>query len=325
VHPAAVSRLEKDAAAAVSRPEEDAAAVKKLLVGCGVVAGVLIVVLLLFGFLTTTWVKKSIPTHDLKAARATLRERFGDSDSFVPALDGHLDPARLETFVATRESLLARRTELGSRLTTFAVTVREKRETHHDWVQRGLDALSMAQGGVGLYGSVVAYLQSYTDRLLAAGMGEGEYAYLYSLAYFSWLQWDPLGKPADVEAFRKMGIEEQVLEAWRERGRTLRHQLENAQGALQQKPQRTRAEEATLALLGPEIEAARASGRFPFAGHVPAAWATVLEPYRARLMATQPHTAAEAALELVRVADHNDRGFQFHMSFDDSTRSHRRH
>ncbi|MFQ5599274.1 MAG: hypothetical protein ACE5G2_01830 [Candidatus Krumholzibacteriia bacterium] len=286
---------------------------KKVLVGCAVAAGVLLLLGVVSGVLVVNWVRKELPEMKrLTEAREALIERFGDREDYVPALDAQLRPERIELFVSAREHLLFDRAEVAARLESFI-----KKTRSEDWERRGafeklVEGLNMLKGGLGIAGQGMEYLGIRSEKLLDAGMGEGEYAYLFCLMCYSWLEWDPFEALGE-EAVEDLGLEDEVVALQGEFRRILLRQLKNQRLELQDKDDRTPAEERALELVADAIRQARdRSGRFPFQGAIPSSWVAVLEPFRDRFTATLPTTPTELLLESVeQLLEEDDSSFTF--------------
>ncbi len=284
---------------------------KKFLIGCGIAAGVGVLLLVVGGLLSYAWVKKQLPHLDqVREARTTLTERFGQRDDYVPPLDGQLESARIELFVAVRESLLATRGEIGGRLETFM-----SRTDRPDWegrniFQKFVEGLSLARGGVGLFREAATYVGARAERLLAVEMGEGEYTYLFCLVSYAWLEWDPEAV-LDREWFAKNDLEEAFYEFRSQHRRTFLKQMRSLRRELEAKSERSAAETQTLEMVSAALDAAHGDD-FPFQGVLPPAWVAVLEPYRARFETTLPRQPGEYILESVEhlLDQDKNRGFQ---------------
>jgi hypothetical protein len=277
---------------------------RKWIMGCGVVLAVLCVALVGIGVVTTAWFKKRFP--DAKQFRVTqeeLHKRYGAPEAFVPPVDGSLPADRLALFAALRDSVAARRQEAAPAL-AFIEDAKRKRPAGRTTIEKIGDKIGFLQGGFSLVSGVLDYF-SYQQRLLRdAGMGPGEYRFYQSLTSYSWLGWNPLARPQDVEALRSMEILEDVEAETAAADSLLRQQLANAQHALATQPPQTDAARALATALDAELGVPAEAGRFPFAGHLPVGWAAALAPYRDRLLAALPQSPAEVPLEVMHPTVH---------------------
>jgi hypothetical protein len=159
------------------------------------------------------------------------------------------------------------------------------------------------------------YLGGKTRLLLASGMGEGEYDYLYALTSFADLQWDPQSAGADSGGAAHRDLPKQIAAQKFELQTIFETQLANLQQALEKQTGRSPEEEALLALLCTELPAARQKNTFPLAGGLPPHITAALAPYEPRLRAALPRTLNGAYLDVLQVTE-QDNGVQFRWSGD---------
>ena len=159
--------------------------------GCGLVVGLGVVMALA---LATGWVVTLRPLHEAVEAREALAELYGTQDEFTPPAHGAVPAERMEAFLAVREQLAgscARLTESRSTIDSVEdfewVDQPKKREELFEspW-SRGLAA-------IGLELRRGEFWRARNEALLDAGMGLGEYSYLFVLAYSSHLVPDQEG------------------------------------------------------------------------------------------------------------------------------------
>ena len=156
-----------------------AGSMKNWLIGCGLGCGLLIALgagLGAAGYFGVRHVAKR--AEGLEAARDSLIARFGPPEAYAPPADGSLPPERIEAFLMARH-LMAPVRERTSR--TLAVL---------DGTSGG-NLPERVRAGVNLVPHMLAFIEDRDRALLQAGLGTGEYQYLYSLAYFSLLGKDP--------------------------------------------------------------------------------------------------------------------------------------
>lgn len=286
---------------------------KKLLIGCGVTCLVIILLMVVAGVASYQWVKKQVPhMHEVEQARTALLERFGPRDAFVPDLDGALRPERVQLFLAVRESLLTTRAEIGGRLEGF-VGKTGKHFEGRNFFQKIIEGMSMAKGGVGLFGQATEYIGTRAQRLMASEMGEGEYTYLFCLLSYCWLEWDP-SKEFDPDWFASHDMKDAVDEFTTQHRRVFVKQLRNLRDKLEEKTPRTSEEEKNLERVRQALQETRGDA-FPFQGAMPAPWVAVLDPFRQRFQATLPRSPGEYILESVEqlIDEEEKRGVRIHM------------
>lgn len=157
---------------------------KKWLIGCGIGCGAitLIVIILVMGgfFFVRNIVQDFRSSEELLD---TLTEEFGTIQEYCPSPNGAIEPERLETFLAVREAMDPVREELEQSL-RFLQGSEDK----------GLDeeerrsVLKKITTGFGMISQIADFHKARIQALLDLGMGMGEYHYLYTVCYYSWLK-----------------------------------------------------------------------------------------------------------------------------------------
>jgi len=273
-----------------------ASTTSKVLTGCGI--GCLLVVIVGVGasFMGYRWIQNTSEAYE-EAGRIEreLKDRFGQARAFVPAPGPGVSSDRMEVFLTVRDALTGPREELSATVTGLAGGDGEP------GIGNGLRA---ARAGVSLGPRVLEFANARNRALLEAGMGVGEYTWIYWFTYFAWL-----GHPADDSALHEMveshnsdgssvqihidgGMEPERI-TWRLR-RDVTAMLRNLQTELESDP----AQADLLAAVTAEIAALDADpGRVPWQSGLPEAFAVGLEPYRERLEAT--YSKATNPFELV--------------------------
>lgn len=156
-----------------------AGSAKNWLIGCGLGCGLLIALGLGLGAAGYFGVRHVVKRAEgLEAARDSLVARFGPPGAYVPPADGSLPPERVEAFLMARH-LMAPVRERTSR--TLAVLDGSS----------GSSLPERLRVGVNFVPHMLAFIEDRDRALLKAGLGNGEYQYIYSLAYFDLLGKDP--------------------------------------------------------------------------------------------------------------------------------------
>jgi hypothetical protein len=267
-------------------------------VGCGL--------LLLIGILLAVagWIFTRGAMRGIDAtieARSQIEERHGQPEEFVPWPDGAIPADRMETFLRVRETCAPARRELGAVFDSFPPTEDAVRELEQKSLAEKFGFLFGASRTVmGLPGHLGRFTEARNRALLDAGMGLGEYTYIYVLAYDSWPALSPAG-----------GVEHSADEAeetappdgaaWAgERVRqTILTQLRNQLSALPQDPG-PEFPSGWRESLAAEIEALEADPlRVPWQDGLPGPVADSLAPYRQRLEATYEPLVKEYELSRV--------------------------
>lgn len=144
-------------------------------IGCGVlVVGAVVAA----GALTWYSTQLSREYKKVQQSEKALVEATQPAGAFVPPPGGVPDPARLESFLDVRGSL----SEWRERLATENDRYAERRGGN--WFLRAGDASELAGIMAGLW-------LARNEALKSAGMGPGEYEWLYGLVYYGWLGHDP--------------------------------------------------------------------------------------------------------------------------------------
>ena len=292
--------------------------VKKVLIGCGIVVGLFVLVLIGGGLFVGRWVKSELPDFEqLEQSRDALLEQYGAREDYAPSLDGQVRPERIEAFLAVRESLLTTRATIATRSEALLARAHDEQWDERSAFEKIGEAFKMARGGIGLFREGMEYIGARADQLLAVGMGEGEYTYLYGLMVYSWLDWDPVGEFGD-QWFLDHDMENVPDEFRDEYRRVFVRQLRNQRQALEDKTDRSADEEATFELLEQTVREARTMrGTFPYQGEaLPEAWRTTLEPYRARLIATLPRTPTEYLVDSIEQLIDDEETKGVHVQFE---------
>ncbi len=288
---------------------------KKVLIGCGVAAALCILLFIGGVWMVARWAKEKFPsTKQIEAVQLDLKQRFGDREAFLPA--ANLDPARLEIFLGVRDSLVARGAVVGGDVEHLGRIGKQTENKKRTMIERILQGTNTARGGIGLATRALDYTLRRGQALLEAGMGDGEYGYLFALSYFSYLEWNPAAgdtATTDKDVRSDTGAR-QTLSAMRE---TFIQQLRNLETSLAADPNRDREADALLALVRAEIAETVDGGRFPLAGRMPPAWRAVLDRYRDRIAATRPRNPTELFLDRMEYRNEGI-NFQFDRSEPDA-------
>lgn len=169
-----------------------ASTAKKWLLGCGLGCGIPLLLMIVVSLVGGIRMMK--PLNEAVDAQKELIASFGTRDEWVPPVDG-LTPDRLERFLAVRDSL----NPLCAEFTEIAVKFRKMEELDSDGEKPGKLEMLKAVGGVtgavfSFPGNIGRFTAVRNQELMAAGMGLGEYIWIYVLAYNS-----DLGHPPNVD------------------------------------------------------------------------------------------------------------------------------
>jgi hypothetical protein len=190
---------------------------KKWLIGCGIGCGVIILILIALGITGYMFFKNIADEFkDYDVLMTTLTERYGSIKDFTPNPDGTINPERVEAFLAVRKAF----GPVREKLETSFKTLQDRVGQSGIEVKKPKNIFQMIKTGVGLIPQVAEFMKSRNQALLDAGMGMGEYYYIYSISYYSWLGYLPEDGP-DFEIVgpddeRSSWDQEEVLEERRD-------------------------------------------------------------------------------------------------------------
>jgi len=176
--------------------------------GCGCGCGLLALVLGLLGWGGYVFIRGIVgEAKKGEAVMAKVRERHGGFSDFQPDPTGALPPERVETFLRVRELMAEARGKTEASLALLSSKApdgaTEVPGILGQLLRWGL-GVARIEGVTSLPPQVIGFVSAKGNALLEAGMGPGEYQYLYAIVYFSWL-----GKsPADGPAFILVGDDE---------------------------------------------------------------------------------------------------------------------
>ncbi len=158
---------------------------KKLVSGCVIGCLVLMIVGVILVFSGYLGVKKMIrKAEETQQVMARVTKEFGRVSDFVPPPSGIIAADRIETFLEVRELSRPERDALEETLAQLSVA-----EGGGEGNGRNpMDFARSVRAGVGVVPQMVAYTTARNEAFLEAGMGMGEYLYLYTLIYGSWLE-----------------------------------------------------------------------------------------------------------------------------------------
>lgn len=265
---------------------------KKWLVGCGIGCAVIILILIVLGVGGYVFFKNLIGEFKVQEElMATLTERYGQIRDFCPEPDGSIGPSRIEAFLSVREAFAP----FQEKLEISMRELQDRAGQNEVEIKKPKNVFEMVRLGFGLIPQIAEFLKFRNQALLDAEMGMGEYYYIYTISYFSWL-----GKlPEDGPDFEVMGPEdsesrwgemdkEETLEERRDimlrrLHRTLLPMLQNQREKLAvTEPSETRSEWRNI--LEAEIQAMEEDRfRLPWEDGLPDVIKASLEPYRDRL------------------------------------------
>ena len=159
---------------------------QKWFIGCGIGCGVLVLVGVMLAT-GTCYLFKGVAEdfEEVSASHDVLVAEYGEYGEFTPAADGSVAPERIQTFLAVRAGLEESRAELHELFAEFPP----------DGGSRFLMFFRVVGGFAGMIYDIVAFVDARNNVLLDNGMGYGEYLYIYTAVYYSWLGREPSDGP----------------------------------------------------------------------------------------------------------------------------------
>jgi len=279
-----------------------AGAGKKWAIGCGIGCG--LVLLILGGVGTCGYFAVRDLTErgdDIEAVADSVKARYGEPEDFTPPADGRIPAARVEAFLAARDSVAPCRGELSRMITAFD--------------SGGVGGIvNKVRMGFRMVPTIMDMVSESNAALLAVDMSPGEYDELFVLSFYGLLAKDPADGPhfslgdRDDEGehvrIRTRGGRHDEAEVRRERDRAIRRQanrvhavllgnqlaaVEAGEGTFADAAEREAWRQALVA----EIAAMKSDLlRLPWQDGLPDRIRESLEPFRDRLEATyDPMTA----------------------------------
>ncbi len=159
---------------------------KKWLIGCGIGCGaiaLIVIILVMSGFFFIRNIVQDFRSSD--ELMDTLVETFGEIEEYSPSPNGAIEPQRLEAFLAVREVMTPVREGLEQSL-----RILQESDDEGPGEEERRSVFKKIKTGFGLISQIADFHRARIQALLDAGMGMGEYYYLYTVSYYSWL-----GKP----------------------------------------------------------------------------------------------------------------------------------
>jgi TonB family protein len=263
---------------------------QKWLTGCGI--GCAALILLVVGLVTSgvLFVRSRFqPLQEASESRKAIVAALGTAESYVPPANGAIAPERMEAFLIVRDALKDAQTRLSQGLDNFDPEQLGRRQQSFGAVLRILNDLSNVIVPIG------EYMTRRNQVLLDKRMGLGEYAYIYTIAYHSWLGHPPEEGPTILDRIRMQDRSRAFDEnsglspdsVRRQYRRVILRLLENQLGGIKE------AESSKWrSALKEEIARIDSNiGRVAWQDNLPAAIEESLKPYRGRLLSTYQSSA----------------------------------
>ncbi|MFW6129305.1 MAG: hypothetical protein ACOC6P_03560 [Candidatus Aminicenantaceae bacterium] len=165
---------------------------KKWFIGCGIGCGavILIVIILIIG--GVSYFKNIVNQFEnTEAMMSEIIEKYGEIREYTPEADGSIDPYRIKLFLSARKSFSQQRESLEKSLAALSPGASPEEID----VKTSKNVFKMIRLGFGLVPEIAEFYKNRNQALLEAGMGLGEYYYIYIISYYSWLKKSPEDGP----------------------------------------------------------------------------------------------------------------------------------
>ena len=162
----------------------------KWLIGCGIGCVTVIIiagVVVGGGFLCVKSAVNTIQTTE--QSQKELQRQYGGIAEYVPNLDGSIAPSRMEAFLAVRARLAEIHPDL---VQTFETLPHEGLRDRATSVRELLKLVKTASSVLPL---IADYIQTRNEALMNKEMGFGEYFYIHTIGYHSYLGFSPSDGP----------------------------------------------------------------------------------------------------------------------------------
>lgn len=248
--------------------------------GCAMGCGGLVVLFVLF--IVGMSVSMRTAFNDAHADREILVQQFGDVEVFTPAADGSVAPERVEAFLAVREALMEIHAEIEDvdhEMADFETIANGEEPPLKETLPAVFRLTRSMMGLPFVFGEIE---RTRNRALVDAGMGLGEYSYIYVVAYHD----QELSDHDEANLFTASAANSRVRAELREMiGRQL--EAARAEGA----------DEGLVASLAAEWGALEADDRrIPWQDGLPERIAASFAAHREAIDATYSAAAAEFAL-----------------------------
>ena len=230
---------------------------KKWLIGCGIGCGVILLIVVILITSGYFFIKNIVDEFkDTEAVTEALTERFGRIPDFCPDPEGTIRTERIEAFLSARDAFAPARERVSRSMEALS----RKKDMDDIEVGKPKSVFTMVRLGFGIIPQTAEFIKTRNEALLEAGMGLGEYYYIYAVAFYSWL-----GKnPEDGPGFQIVGPDEdEDFVTW---------EREDAK-ELQQERMRRRLNRMLLPMLHNQLEKLKTEGETGSRG----GWRQILE------------------------------------------------
>ncbi len=150
---------------------------KKWLLGCGIGCGAVIIIVIFLIVGGVVFIKNMVNIfEESEDVLKDLTVKYGNIEDYCPSPSGKISPERMEAFLETREAVRPVIEDLEQSIGFLS-----------DDEEESGGAFKKIRTGIGLIPKIAEFLKTRNQALLDTGMGMGEYYYIYTIAYYSWL------------------------------------------------------------------------------------------------------------------------------------------
>jgi len=152
-------------------------ATKKWLLGCGIGCGAVLIIVVFLIIGGVVFVKNMVKSfEESEDVFKDLTDKYGEIEEYCPSPSGKISPERMEAFLETREAIRPVIEDLEHSIYFLS-----------DDDESSGGAFKRLRTGLGLIPKIAEFLKTRNLALLESEMGLGEYYYIYTIAYYSWL------------------------------------------------------------------------------------------------------------------------------------------
>jgi hypothetical protein len=257
--------------------EKTSGCLKQTAIGCGVLIVIVVALLLVM------MVKMLSPFNRAVEDRHAIEEQFGAQEAYVPPASGAPSADRIEVFLEVRRTLREPCVDLSSAQQQVQKLESFDDQDEVDRVDVLKQAFSTTKSMMGVGPVIGRFYEIRNQSLLDAGMGLGEFTYIFAVAYRD----QQLNPPESNQLFGPTATNLRVRKA-------LLSMLESQLAILRSEG----GGEAEIAALEAEISAMQADrNRIPWQDEIPPAITGAFARYRAEL--DELYCPAMAPLELM--------------------------
>ncbi len=156
----------------------------KILLGCGVVFGIFVVLIVLLGFGIYSYVKNATDKKDeIVKLNDFIEQKYGTVAEFVPPNKGVIDSVKFTHFVSIRDSLMKYDDDLASTLGIISSKVDAEDEDVSFW-----ETIGVMKTALDLIPNLLTYVKKRNEFLIQYNLSLGDYIYYYTIGYYSFLK-----------------------------------------------------------------------------------------------------------------------------------------